>query len=64
MVNTDGQTGMCADDDAFLNLPTTSASRPRAYDEYTTAWIFENLSNGRTPHDNPFSLRFPLPSTP
>eukprot|EP00959_Pyramimonas_sp_CCMP1952_P234668 4903221-Pyramimonas_sp.AAC.1 len=41
MVNKDGQTGMRADEESFLNLPTTSASRPYTYDEYPTAWIFE-----------------------
>eukprot|EP00959_Pyramimonas_sp_CCMP1952_P421494 8830047-Pyramimonas_sp.AAC.1 len=33
--------GMRADEDTFLNLPTTSASHSRTYDEYPTAWIFE-----------------------
>eukprot|EP00959_Pyramimonas_sp_CCMP1952_P042365 886071-Pyramimonas_sp.AAC.1 len=42
MVNTDGQMGMRADEDTFLNLPAARASRPRAHDEYPTAWIFEN----------------------
>eukprot|EP00959_Pyramimonas_sp_CCMP1952_P269374 5631222-Pyramimonas_sp.AAC.1 len=32
--------GMRADEDTFLNLPTTSASHPYTYDEYPTAWIF------------------------
>eukprot|EP00959_Pyramimonas_sp_CCMP1952_P257104 5371891-Pyramimonas_sp.AAC.1 len=41
MVSADGQTGMRADEDTFLNLPATSASRPCAYDEYPTAWILE-----------------------
>eukprot|EP00959_Pyramimonas_sp_CCMP1952_P101115 2115224-Pyramimonas_sp.AAC.1 len=41
MENTDGQLGMRADEDTFLNMPTTSVSRPCAYDEYPTAWIFE-----------------------
>eukprot|EP00959_Pyramimonas_sp_CCMP1952_P152476 3190326-Pyramimonas_sp.AAC.1 len=40
-VNTDGQMGMRADEDTFMNMPTTSASRPYTYDEYPTAWIFE-----------------------
>eukprot|EP00959_Pyramimonas_sp_CCMP1952_P241119 5039054-Pyramimonas_sp.AAC.1 len=40
MVDTGGQMGMRADEDAFLNLPTTSASRPCTHDEYPTAWIF------------------------
>eukprot|EP00959_Pyramimonas_sp_CCMP1952_P286681 5994592-Pyramimonas_sp.AAC.1 len=39
-VNTDGPMGMCADEDTFLNLPTTSASRPYTHDEYPTAWTF------------------------
>eukprot|EP00959_Pyramimonas_sp_CCMP1952_P119762 2504154-Pyramimonas_sp.AAC.1 len=29
------------DEDAFMNLPSTSASRPCTYDECPTAWIFE-----------------------
>eukprot|EP00959_Pyramimonas_sp_CCMP1952_P375352 7861597-Pyramimonas_sp.AAC.1 len=33
--------GMRADEDAFLIMPTTSASRPCTYDEYPTAWVFE-----------------------
>eukprot|EP00959_Pyramimonas_sp_CCMP1952_P057861 1207835-Pyramimonas_sp.AAC.1 len=33
--------GMRADEDTFLDLPTTSASHPRTDDEYSTAWIFE-----------------------
>eukprot|EP00959_Pyramimonas_sp_CCMP1952_P425209 8906699-Pyramimonas_sp.AAC.1 len=41
MVNTDGQMGMRADEGAFMNMPTTSASRPCARDEFPTAWIFE-----------------------
>eukprot|EP00959_Pyramimonas_sp_CCMP1952_P001165 23182-Pyramimonas_sp.AAC.1 len=40
MVNTDGQMGMRADEDTFMNVPTTSASRPCTYDEYPAAWIF------------------------
>eukprot|EP00959_Pyramimonas_sp_CCMP1952_P449391 9409693-Pyramimonas_sp.AAC.1 len=41
MVNTDGQMGMRADEDTFMNMPTTSAVRPYTYDQYPTAWIFE-----------------------
>eukprot|EP00959_Pyramimonas_sp_CCMP1952_P223606 4675308-Pyramimonas_sp.AAC.1 len=41
MVDTDGRMGMRADEDTFLNLPTTSASHPCTYDEYSTAWVFE-----------------------
>eukprot|EP00959_Pyramimonas_sp_CCMP1952_P122463 2560106-Pyramimonas_sp.AAC.1 len=41
MVFTDDQMGMRADQDTFLNLPTTSTSHPYAPDEYSTAWIFE-----------------------
>eukprot|EP00959_Pyramimonas_sp_CCMP1952_P419766 8792454-Pyramimonas_sp.AAC.1 len=41
MLNADGQMGMRADEDAFMNVPTTSASRPCAYDKYPAAWIFE-----------------------
>eukprot|EP00959_Pyramimonas_sp_CCMP1952_P451000 9442668-Pyramimonas_sp.AAC.1 len=41
MMNTDGQTGMRSDGDAFMNMPITFASRPRMYDEYPTAWISE-----------------------
>eukprot|EP00959_Pyramimonas_sp_CCMP1952_P358200 7500257-Pyramimonas_sp.AAC.1 len=41
MVNTDGQAGMRADEDTFMSMPTTSASRPHAYDGYPTAWICE-----------------------
>eukprot|EP00959_Pyramimonas_sp_CCMP1952_P344085 7206778-Pyramimonas_sp.AAC.1 len=41
MVSTDGQMGMRADEDTFLNLPTTPASHPCACDEYPTAWIFD-----------------------
>eukprot|EP00959_Pyramimonas_sp_CCMP1952_P023207 488213-Pyramimonas_sp.AAC.2 len=41
MVNTDGQMGMRADEDTFLNLPTTSASCRFTYDEYPSAWAFE-----------------------
>eukprot|EP00959_Pyramimonas_sp_CCMP1952_P002459 50862-Pyramimonas_sp.AAC.1 len=33
--------GMRADEDAFLDAPTTSASRPCTHDEYPTAWAFE-----------------------
>eukprot|EP00959_Pyramimonas_sp_CCMP1952_P304924 6381751-Pyramimonas_sp.AAC.1 len=33
MMNT-GQIGMRADEDTFLNLPTTSTSHPYTYDEY------------------------------
>eukprot|EP00959_Pyramimonas_sp_CCMP1952_P281686 5887905-Pyramimonas_sp.AAC.1 len=33
--------GMRADEDTFLNLPTTPTSHPCTYDEYPTAWIFE-----------------------
>eukprot|EP00959_Pyramimonas_sp_CCMP1952_P234472 4899219-Pyramimonas_sp.AAC.1 len=33
--------GMRADEDTFMNMPTTSASRSCTYDEYPTAWIFE-----------------------
>eukprot|EP00959_Pyramimonas_sp_CCMP1952_P015494 328425-Pyramimonas_sp.AAC.1 len=37
MVNADGQVGMRADEDAFMNVPATSASRPYTYDGYPTA---------------------------
>eukprot|EP00959_Pyramimonas_sp_CCMP1952_P271712 5680870-Pyramimonas_sp.AAC.1 len=40
-VNTDGQMGMRADKDAFLNMPAASASRPCTFNEHPTAWIFE-----------------------
>eukprot|EP00959_Pyramimonas_sp_CCMP1952_P097502 2038161-Pyramimonas_sp.AAC.1 len=33
--------GMRADEGTFLNLPTSSASRPYTYDEYPAARIFE-----------------------
>eukprot|EP00959_Pyramimonas_sp_CCMP1952_P031620 663222-Pyramimonas_sp.AAC.1 len=33
--------GTRADEDTFMNMPTTSAPRPHTYDEYPTAWIFE-----------------------
>eukprot|EP00959_Pyramimonas_sp_CCMP1952_P215893 4515906-Pyramimonas_sp.AAC.1 len=36
--------GMRAEEDTFLNLPTTSASHPYTYDEYPTAWIFARVS--------------------
>eukprot|EP00959_Pyramimonas_sp_CCMP1952_P203205 4249541-Pyramimonas_sp.AAC.1 len=32
MVNTDGQAGMRTDEDTFMYVPTTSASRPYTYD--------------------------------
>eukprot|EP00959_Pyramimonas_sp_CCMP1952_P416785 8731863-Pyramimonas_sp.AAC.1 len=41
MANADGQMGMRADEDTFLNVPTSPASGPCAYNEYPTAWIFE-----------------------
>eukprot|EP00959_Pyramimonas_sp_CCMP1952_P120033 2509679-Pyramimonas_sp.AAC.1 len=41
MINTDGQISMRAEEDTFLNLPTTSTPQPYIYDEYHTAWIFE-----------------------
>eukprot|EP00959_Pyramimonas_sp_CCMP1952_P093437 1955625-Pyramimonas_sp.AAC.1 len=41
MVNTDGQMGMRAEEDMFMNLPTVSTSHPYTYDEYRAAWIFE-----------------------
>eukprot|EP00959_Pyramimonas_sp_CCMP1952_P228787 4783772-Pyramimonas_sp.AAC.1 len=41
MVNADGEMGMRADEDTFVNMPLTSASRPHMYDEYPAAWISE-----------------------
>eukprot|EP00959_Pyramimonas_sp_CCMP1952_P099460 2079293-Pyramimonas_sp.AAC.1 len=46
MVNTDGQMGMRADEDTFLNMPTTSASRPNAYDEYPAVYTTEPHNGG------------------
>eukprot|EP00959_Pyramimonas_sp_CCMP1952_P184356 3855032-Pyramimonas_sp.AAC.1 len=40
-VNTGGQMAMRANEDTFMSMPTTSASRPYTYDEYPTAWIFK-----------------------
>eukprot|EP00959_Pyramimonas_sp_CCMP1952_P368148 7711835-Pyramimonas_sp.AAC.1 len=41
MVNTDGQLAMRTDEDKFINLPLSSAPRPRMRDECPAAWIFE-----------------------
>eukprot|EP00959_Pyramimonas_sp_CCMP1952_P007495 156798-Pyramimonas_sp.AAC.1 len=45
MVNTDGQIGMRADVDTFINVPLASAPRPHMHDEYPAAWIFEKSPN-------------------
>eukprot|EP00959_Pyramimonas_sp_CCMP1952_P072722 1519423-Pyramimonas_sp.AAC.1 len=36
--------GMRADEDTFLNSPTTSTSHPYTHDEYPTAWILDRNS--------------------
>eukprot|EP00959_Pyramimonas_sp_CCMP1952_P360131 7540884-Pyramimonas_sp.AAC.1 len=41
MINTVGQMGTRADEGTFLNMPTTSASRPYTHGEYPTAWTVE-----------------------
>eukprot|EP00959_Pyramimonas_sp_CCMP1952_P154881 3240447-Pyramimonas_sp.AAC.1 len=41
MLNADGQMGILAEEDAFMNLPIVSTSHPCTYGEYPTAWIFE-----------------------
>eukprot|EP00959_Pyramimonas_sp_CCMP1952_P323443 6768426-Pyramimonas_sp.AAC.1 len=41
IVNTDGQIGMRADEDTFMNMPLAYAPHPHMHDEYPTAWTFE-----------------------
>eukprot|EP00959_Pyramimonas_sp_CCMP1952_P313822 6569275-Pyramimonas_sp.AAC.1 len=44
MANADGQVAMRADeDDAFRNMPLSSAQRPHVRDECPSAWIFEKI---------------------
>eukprot|EP00959_Pyramimonas_sp_CCMP1952_P425592 8914737-Pyramimonas_sp.AAC.1 len=41
MVNADGQMGMRAEEDTFMNMPTVSTSHPYTHDEYPAACTFE-----------------------